>query len=273
MRVTRFVGTLLIALFISVSARAEDAPRSNYPAQLKLFLSQTDTAVLFVGRVRDVYTGNLPCTVANTRQVKWDVSRVLYGFDIGPQATVDFPSCGAVEAQFRTHSDMLVVIHSGYRSWAGMKDSVVPANEDNIRVASKLMDDYLRRRVRDIVKPARSPKERPVLAFGGTVLETGPQWDQSVGCPSSVPPAFPVKFLIDTPLHGSWTQKEVTVSFAGCGPTAYPPFRKDQKMVVLAEIIQSVPPPDILRGELVLPVAQSEQLRKALDSAVASTAH
>jgi hypothetical protein len=267
----RFVAVVCIALFSTGSAftgAMPVSPQSTYPDRLKQFLSQTNSPVLFVGRVRDVYTGYLPCTGSNNRQVTWDVSRVLYGFTLSKQVSVDFPSCGVAEAPFLTHSEMLVIAYPGYRNvWLGMKDSVVPADDANIGLANKLMDDGLRRRVRDVVRPARSAEPRTILAFNGTVLDAGPESDRSIPCRSTVPPTFRVRFTIDAVLHGTWAGKEATVSFPGCGPSAYPPLRTGQRMVVFMEIMASIPPPDILRGELVLPTSQSEQVKRALESA------
>jgi hypothetical protein len=148
----------------------------SYSERVRLFLNATDSPVLFVGRILKVNSNPLPCTVASVRDTTWSVSKVLFGFDPGKHIDVGFPSCGAAEAQFSSQDEMLVLAYPGYQNlWTGMKQSVVPATDANLLLASKATDNYLRRSVRELVRPARGRggHSRPVLAFEGTVVAPG----------------------------------------------------------------------------------------------------
>jgi len=141
---------------------------ASYSEKVKSFLDATDAPILFVGKIVWVNSDLLPCTVANSRTTTWSVSKVLYGFDPGKKIDARFWSCGGVEPQFKGQDEMLVIAYPGsWNGWQGMKESVVPATEANIRVARKALDDYLRRKVRELVRPRRGGPLRPVLVFEG----------------------------------------------------------------------------------------------------------
>jgi hypothetical protein len=248
-------------------------PRT-YSARVKQFLVGTNAPVLYVGKISSVNSGYLPCTVQAMRATTWLVDRALYGFDPGKKIDVLFGSCGLVEAPFKSQNEMLVIAYRGYGNvWIGMKESVVPATEDNIRIARKVMNDYLRSEVRDLVWPpgVRSPRPRPLLVFEGTLLDLGPKLNgtDTGGCPSGVPPAFAVKFQIDQILRGDWTEKEVTVHFLGCGPLRSPPYQAGQRILVFAVRVEPAPPM-AFRAGFMLPPEQLAQAEAALDAEAAS---
>ncbi len=206
----------------------------------------------------------LPCTVMNTRYTTWSVSKVLYGFDPGEQVHVGFPSCGGVEAEFSSKSEMLVIAYPGYRDlWIGMKESVVPATGANLLVASRAMDGYLRRKVTELMRPLRGGPDRSSLVFEGTIVDRGTP--RTEPCSSTLPPMFPLKFDVGPILQGSWRERQATVLFAACGPLLNSPYRAGQRVVVLALVVGSQPP--VLRGELLLPSQQLSQAKAALEAA------
>ena len=233
----------------------------SYSDRVKQFLYGTDTPVLFVGKLSWVYSGYLPCTVQNTRTTKWSVSKVLYGFDPGNKIDVRFGSCGLPEPQFKSEDEMLVIACPGYRNvWNGMTESVVPATDANIRAARGVMDGYLRAQVRELVRPRGARSPRPILVFEGTILDPGPKRDRDLPCPSIVPPTFPVKFQVQQILRVDWTEKEVTVSFLGCGPLGSPANQVGQRVLVFALRIQPEPPTFFRAGFLLPPEQEAEAM-------------
>jgi hypothetical protein len=248
----------------SGSATVKPVPQpQTYSGRVRQFLYSTETPVLFVGKLTWVYSDYLPCKVQNRRTSTWSVSKVLYGFDPGKKIDVGFGSCGPIEPQFKSPDEMLVIAYPGYRNvWIGMPESVVPATDANIRIARKVMDDYLRGQIRGLVWPRGAKSPRPILVLEGTILDPGPKRDPDAPCISTVPPTFPVKFQVDQIMRGDWSEKEVAVGFPGCGPLD-PRIHVGQPVLVLALRIQPEPPA-FFRAGFLLPVEQRGQLEEAL---------
>lgn len=267
------MGAVLVLLVLASVAMGKTVRQpQTYSDRVKQFLSWTDTPVLFVGKISWVFSELLPCTVQNTRTTTWSVSKVLYGFDPGKKIDVRFGSCGAVEPQFKNQDEMLVIAYPGYWNvWNGMTESVVPATDANIRMARKVMNDYLWAQIRELVRPQRAKSNRPILVFEGAILDPGPKRDRDVPCPSGVPPAFPVRFQVEQILRGSWASNEVTVGFPGCGPLPSPPYRAGQRVLAFALRIQPEPP-TFFRAGFLLPAAQRAQVEAALESVEAALA-
>jgi len=268
MWIARSLGSACIAaLILGLGATGKTIRQpQTYSGRVRHFLDGTETPVLFVGKLSWVYSGYLPCTVQNERSTTWSVSKVLYGFDPGKKVDVVFSSCGLVEARFKSQDEMLVIAYPGPRNlWIGMKESVVPATDANIRVACKVMNDYLRGQIRELVWPRRAKLPRPVLFLEGTILDPGPKRDRDVPCPSNVPPTFPVRFQVGQILRGDWSQEEVTVSFLGCGPLTNPANHVGLRVVVLALRIQPEPP-TFFRAGFLLPAEQRAQVEAALEA-------
>jgi hypothetical protein len=256
---TRSIASLCIAvLVLSAGAQATKRPPPTYAEQVNSFLSGSDSPVLLVGKIAWVERGYLPCTVMNLRTTEWTVTRVLYGFDPGKKIGVRFGSCGNVEAQYTSQDEMLVIARPGANGvWDGMRESVTQANDANVRAARKAMDDYLRHEIRRLTRPLRSGTERPILVFEGTILDPGPP--VAFPCPHSVAPIFPVKFQIEQILRGTWSAKEVTVQFLGCGPPPNSPYRSGNRVLVLALPLNTDPTPPFRAG-FMLPPSQRDQL-------------
>ena len=252
----------ILVLGLAATGRTVRQPQS-YSGRVLQFLSVADTPVLFVGKLSWVYSEYLPCTVQNTRTTTWSISRVFYGFDPGKKVDVRFGSCGLPEAQFKSQDEMLVIAYPGYRNvWTGMTESVVPATDANIRIARKVMDDYLRAQVRELVWPRRVRSPRRILVFEGTIVDPGPQRGDAP-CVSTVPPIFPVKFQVAQILRGNWGEKEVTVQFPGCGPLRSPPYREGQRVLVFALRVEPEPP-TFFHGGFLLPPEQEAEAMAAL---------
>jgi hypothetical protein len=257
----------LTTLILSSGATGKTARRpESYSDMVRQFLYGTETPVLFVGRLSWVYSGYLPCTVQNTRTSTWSVNKVLYGFNPGKKIDVGFGGCGLPPVQFKSQDDMLVIAYPGYHNvWIGMTESVVPATDANIRDAHKVMGDYLRGQIRELVRPPGAKSNRLVLVFEGILLDPGPKRDPGVPCPSGALPSFPVKFQVQRILRGSWSEKEVTVGFPGCGPLGSPANQVGQGVVVFALRIQPEPP-TFFRAGFLLPPEQRAQIETALDA-------
>jgi hypothetical protein len=283
MRIHRFVrrsglvgAVCLATLLLSLLANAKTVTQPiSYSKQVQFFLGDVQTPVLFIGKLLDVDTSILPCTIANTRGTKWSVSKVLYGFNPGSPVNIDFLSCGGLEPQYKTHDEMLVIAYpAGYHGiWMGMPQSVVSANNDNVRAAEKAMDDYLRSRIRLLIRPPRVQRSRPILVFTGTILDPGPQRGDEP-CVSTVPPTFPMKFQIAQLIRGDKTEgdkteKEVTLQFPGCGVPQGSPFRAGEPVIAFALQVQPSPP-NIFRMGFLLPLAQLAEAQKALQAVEAS---
>jgi hypothetical protein len=278
MRVSRFVRSsgpivcvCFVAFFLSSSpagAKAVRAP-ATFSERVRTFLQGSDLPVLFIGKLSWTNPNYLPCTIQNMRSTTWSVSRVLYGFDPGSKIDILFGSCGTVETQFKSQDEMLVIAYPGFRnSWVGMKESVVPATDANIRIARRVMDDYLRSQIRAIHRPHSDGTPRPILLFTGTIIDPGPpRGDQP--CPATVPPTFPVKFKIEQQIRGDLTEKEVTVQFPGCGPLRSPVFQTGRQVIVFALMIEPAPP-RFFRAGVLLPPSQRAQVEAALKAVESS---
>jgi len=268
MRTAKFVTVISLAvlgLALPATGKTVRQPAS-YSEIVKLFLDATDSPVLFVGKITWVNSDLLPCTVANSRTTSWSVSKVLYGFDPGKKIDARFWSCGGVEDQFKSQDEMLVIAYPGYWNiWMGMKESVVPATDANIRIARKALDDYLRGKVRELVRPRPGGAVRPILAFEGFLTDLGPMREPGP-CPSTVPPTFPVTFEVGQILRGSWTEKRVTVQFNGCGPLPSPTYRIGQHVLVFA-LRMEPEPPTFFRAGFLLPPEQIAEVTAALEKA------
>jgi len=239
---------------------------ASYSEKVKSFLDATDAPILFVGKIVWVNSDLLPCTVANSRTTTWSVSKVLYGFDPGKKIDARFWSCGGVEPQFKGQDEMLVIAYPGsWNGWQGMKESVVPATEANIRVARKALDDYLRRKVRELVRPRRGGPLRPVLVFEGLLTDPGPTREPGP-CRSTVPASFAARFEVGQILRGSWAEKQLTVEFTGCGPLPDPPYRSGQRVLVFA-LRMEPEPPTFFRAGFLLPPEQMAEATAALQAA------
>jgi hypothetical protein len=267
----RTIFCLIVLAAVPPPVVANRVSRSpSFSDQVKIFLSSTDTPVLFIGRVTWVNSSYLPCTIPSLRTTSWAVSKVLYGFDPGKKVDARFGSCGLVEPQFKSSGDMLVIAYPGPRNvWYGMKESVVPATDANIRAARNALDDYLREHIRRLMQPSRGGPFREILVFTGTLLDLGPQRDPDLGCPSGVPPAFPVKFGVDQVLLGSWTEQAITVQFLGCGPLRDPPYRSGLQVLVFVLPLEALPA-KFFRAGFMLPREQQEEAISALRAIEAS---
>jgi hypothetical protein len=273
MRIGRVIDVVCFAILALNSSQAMSKPPRqpvSYAGRVKVFLNQSDSPIAFVGRIVKVNSDPLPCTIANTRYTTWSVSKMLYGFEPGKDVEIGFPSCGGVEAQYMSQAEMLVIAYPGWRNtWIGMKESVMPATEANIRAARKILDDYLRGKVRELVRPLRGGRTRPVLIFEGIIADLGSQRGD-MPCPSTVPPSFLLKFEVEQILEGSWPDKQVTVYFSGCGPLPHSPYRLGQRVLVFA-LRMEPEPPVIFRGRFLLPPEQLEQAKAALEAAEAGS--
>jgi hypothetical protein len=267
----RAIFCLIVLAAVPPSAIANRGRRPpSFSDEVKAFLSLTDTPLLFIGRVTWVNSSYLPCTIQNSRTTSWAVSKVLYGFDPGKKVDARFGSCGLVEPQFKSSGDMLVIAYPGPRNvWYGMKESVVPATDANTRAARNALDGYLREQIRRLIQPGRGGKFREILVFTGTILDPGPQRDPDLGCPSGVPPAFPVKFGVDQVLRGNWTGQAITVQFLRCGPLRDPPYRSGLQVLVLALPLEPSPA-KFFRAGFLLPPEQQEEAISALRAIEAS---
>lgn len=275
MRIARFVVRFAVVALLSSLAMGKTVRQpTSYSERVRLFLDATDSPVLFVGKIAWVDSSLLPCTVANSRTTTWSVSKVLYGFDPGKKVDTRFWSCGGVETQFKSQDEMLVIAYPGYRNvWQGMKESVVPATDTNIRIARKALDNYLCRKVRDLVWPRRDGRNRPrrpILVFEGILTDIGPKREPGP-CPSTVPPTFSVTFEIGQILRGNWAEKQVTVQFPGCGPLPNPPNHAGQRVLLFALRLEPGPP-TFFRAGFLLPPEQKAQAQAALEAAEATPA-
>lgn len=268
MRAPEFVAVVSLAVLgLATPGMGKTArqPASN-SEKVRLFLDSTNSPVLFVGKIVWVNSGPMPCRIGGSRSTTWSVSKVLYGFDPGKKIDVLFWSCGVVEDQFKSQDEMLVIACPGYRNaWMGMPESVVPATDANIRAARKTMDDYLRRKVRELMRPRRDGPVRPVLVFEGVLTDLGPKREPGP-CPSTVQASFAVTFEVGKILRGNWAERQVTVEFTGCGPLPDPPYRSGQRVLVFA-LRMEPEPPTFFRAGFLLPPEQMAEAMAALEAA------
>ena len=69
-----------------------------------------------------------------------------------------------------------------------------------------------------------------------------------------------MKFQVEQILDGDWTEKEVTVGFAGCGPLGAPANQPGQHVLVFALRIQPEPPTFFHAGFLLPPEQEAEAM-------------
>jgi hypothetical protein len=268
MRISRFVGVsclCVVAMGPSIALAKTGRQLPTYSEKVQTFLSPTDSPTLFVGKIVSVNSNLLPCTIQNTRSTTWSVSKVLYGFDPGKQIDVGFGSCGAIEAQFKSQEEMLVIAYPIYPNrWIGMTESVVPATDANVTLARNAMNVYLRKKIRQAAGPPRNGNARPVLIFVGTVVKVeAPPGDGP--CPYGVPPTFQVVFDINHILWGGAANNRVTVSFPGCRPMPGPAYRTGEKVIVFALHMDP-----FIRGDFLLPLEQKAEVIEALSAGEAT---
>jgi hypothetical protein len=271
-RVTSIAGLLCFIAFTLLPVAAKEKilrSPATYSERVRQFLYAVDSPVLIVGKLAWVDSSDEPCTIQNTRSTTWSISRVLYGFDPGKKLDIRFGACGGVDPRFKSQDEMLIIAYPSYnKMWMGMTESVVPATDANIQIARKVMDDYLRTQIRELVRPLRVAQPRPVLVFVGMILDSGPpRGDQP--CISAVPPSFPVKFQIDQIIRGDWSDKEVTVGFPGCGPLHSPTYHSGQHVVAFALRVEPEPPV-VFRAGFLLPLDQLAEAQRALQAVEAS---
>jgi hypothetical protein len=258
------MGLALLVLGCHDASGAAARHSPSFAESAKFFVNQwhgeTGYPLLFVGKVIKADSGNLPCTIQNSRRVTWSVSKVLVGFDPGDEIQLWHGSCGRLEPEFPRGTEMLVLAVAGH----GQKELVVPATEDNVRQARKILDTYLRERIKKFVAAHRVGRKISFLVFEGTLVDPGPRHDDTSPCLINGVPSFNTKFDVEQVLQGEWADEHPTIRFRGCDPLSY---QRGQRMVVFADVYDR-PQPGWLYGRFLVPPDQRPQVKAALDAAL-----
>jgi hypothetical protein len=264
----RSAGSVCLAVLVLGCFGAKGSSTAHplsFENSAKFFVNQwqgdPSYPLLFVGKAIRTDSANLPCTVQNSRQVTWLVSRVLEGFDPGNQIQLLYGGCGTPEPKFSSPTEMLVLSSVGH----GQKELVVPATEDNIRQARRVLDTYLRERIKKFVGERRGGQPSGFFVFDGTLVDPGPKRDDSHFCFVKEMPTFSMGFNVEQVLSGEWDEKQASVRFNGCG--LLDPYRPGQRMVVFADVYGNSEPVE-LYARFLVPPNQMPQVRAALNAAL-----
>jgi hypothetical protein len=201
------------------------------------FLPQSESPVLFEGRVVAVDSGRMACSVTNSRDFTYSVDTVLFGFAPPGRVKVAYPGCAKSQApRSSTGAVLVLATFYGHDLWGSRRELVLPATRANLRETQSLLNADLKERISRFVRHHGPPHNNRVLVFEGTVREPVPHLQEPVVCKAQ--PLFAVNYDVEEVLHGQWTDKPMVVHFGSCSNLPDPPIRAGQKMIVLAFISQ-----------------------------------
>jgi hypothetical protein len=218
MRISALVRCSFVLIAIAVcNAEAQDQPVVRFSQATATFLPQAESPVLFVGRVVEVDSGRLACTVTNSRDFTYSVSTVLFGFAPPGRVKVAYPGCAKSQAPHSYAGDVLVLATPyGHDLWGSRGELVLPATQTNLRRAQSLLSADLNRRISRYMRHHGPPHNNRVVVFEGIVREPVPHLQEPIVCKSQ--PLFPVNYDVEQVPHGEWTDKQMVVHFgAGAG--------------------------------------------------------
>jgi hypothetical protein len=228
----------LIATAVGMAA-ASDQQVASFSHVAAVFLPQAQSPLLFVGRIAEVNSGRIDCTVDNYRDVTYSVSTVLFGFAPSGQAKVAYLGCAKSDEPRSYTGDVLVLAtFYGPKLWGSRRELVLPATPANLLRAQSLLNTDLKKRISRYMRHHDPPRHNNrVVVFEGTVRDLVPHMQQPIACKQQM--QFPINYDVEQVLHGDWTDKRMVVHFGSCFNLPDPPIRAGQRMIVFAYVSRS----------------------------------
>jgi hypothetical protein len=250
-----------IAIAVGMAA-ASDQQVASFSQAAEVFLPQAQSPLLFVGRIAQVNSGRIDCSVNNYRDVTYSVSTVLFGFAPSGQVKVAYPGCTKSDVPHSYPGEVLVLAtFNGPDLWGSRKELVLPVSPANLRKAQSLLNGNLSARIARYMRHHGPPHNNRVVVFEGAVRDSVPHNQQPVACKEQM--LVPINYDVEQVLHGDWTDKQIVVHFGFCFNLPDPPIRTGQRMIVFAYVSRRE---SQVYGELNLLVApdQMAQVKAAL---------
>jgi hypothetical protein len=231
------ISTLLCASFVLVAMATRDSVASDQQVEsfsqiAATFLPQAESPVLFEGRVVEVDSGRMACSVTNSRDFNYSVDTVLFGFAPPGRVRVAYPGCAKSQVPHSyTGAVLVLATFYGHDLWGSRRELVLPATRANLRAAQSLLNADLKKRISRFLRHHGPPHNNRVLVFEGTVREPVPHLQEPIVCTAQ--PLFAVSYDVEQVLHGEWMDKQMVVHFGACSNLPDPPIRAGQSMIVV----------------------------------------
>ena len=234
---TLVCASLVLAAMATSDSAASDQQVESFSQGAATFLPQAESPVLFEGRVVEVDSGRMACSVTNSRDFTYSVDTVLFGFAPPGRVKVAFPGCAKSQAPHAyTGAVLVLATFYGHDLWGSRRELVIPATRANLREAQSLLNADLRKRISQFMRHHGPPHNNRVLVFEGIVRDPVPHLQEPIVCKGQ--PLFAVNYDVEHVLRGEWTVKQMVVHFGACSNLPDPPIRAGQGMIVFAILSQ-----------------------------------
>ena len=149
------ISTLVCASFFLVTMATCDSVASDQQVEsfsqvAATFLPQAEFPVLFEGRVVEVDSGRMACTVTNSRDFTYSVDTVLFGFVPPGRVKVAYPGCAKSQAPHSyTGAVLVLATFYGHDLWGSRRELVLPATRANLREAQSVLNADFKKKFHD----------------------------------------------------------------------------------------------------------------------------